>query len=322
MRKVGEAHLAKAMGFEQKRNWVQSLRYGELAAAKLKKLEDRRLETVTAISNALTAKFNALSFMDRNREAMECAKECYTLWAMNHMRNLGSINAALLLIQSCLHNKEYEDAEHYARHAYFMIAEMTDNFIPADKRPRFLADGSYYLAVAIHGLAEAGGISPEEKQKAGEEAIARAREALKIHTQLDGSESSQVAADMKVLADVLDYFNNVDDDEIPRLYEQSIAMMNRVEGSSSANLAVVELNLGNAYVNRAERAYAVNDLDRCMANLELALPHYREAGRIFRVNNHVDRADRALHNVATTEENMRGVGIARAGAAAAIGTRG
>ena len=157
MRKVGEANLVKAMGFCDGRNWVQSLRYGELAATKLKQLKDRRLETVTAINDALTAKFNALSFMGRYKEGMECAKECYTLWATNHMRNLGSIHAALILIKSCIHNEEFEDAEHYARHAYFMIAEMTDNFIPADQRPKFLANGSYWLAVAIHGLAMAGG---------------------------------------------------------------------------------------------------------------------------------------------------------------------
>ena len=161
----------------------------------------------------------------------------------------------------------------------------------------------------------AGGIPPEEKKKAGEEAIAYAREALKIRTQLDGSESSQVAADMKVLADVLAHFNNVDDDEVPRLYLQSIAMMSRVEGSSSVNVASVENNLGNAYGNRATRARAVNDLDRCMANLELALTHYRETGRIFREINHIDKADTALRAVANIEERMRQIRTAKAAAA-------
>ena len=92
-------------------------------------------------------------FMGRHREALECIKECYTLWVMNHMRNPGSMKAALSLIQSCLHNKLYEDAENYARHAYFMIAEMTDNFIPSNQYPQFLADASHWLAVAVHQMA-------------------------------------------------------------------------------------------------------------------------------------------------------------------------
>ena len=314
LRKVGMANLTKAKGFQQQQNWEQTLRYGELAASKLKQLKDRRLETVVAISDALVNKFNALTFMGRHREALEYAKEKYTLWAMNHLRNPASMTAALALIQSCLHNKKYEDAEHYARHAYFMIAEMTDNFIPADQQPQFLADVSYYLASAICKLAGAGGIPPEDKQKAGEEAIGLARKALEIHTQLYGSESAKVAMSMGVLADALDYFNDVDDDEIPRLYEQTIAITRRVEGSSSVNVAVGENKLGTAYAHRADRAQAANDLDRCMTNLELALPLHREAARIFRAINHVTSADRALRNIAGIEEKIRHIRIARAAA--------
>ena len=314
MRKVGMANLAKAKEFQREQNWMQELRYGELAATKLKQLKDRRLETVQAISDALTYKFNALQMMDRHREAMECAKECYTLWAMNHLRHPGSMEAALSLIQSCIHNEEYVDAERYARHAYFMIAEMTDNFIPAYLRPRFLGEISYWLARAIHRLAQAGGIPPEGKQKAGEEAIALARKALEIHTQLFGAESAKVAMSMGTLADMLGYLNDVDDDEISRLYEQTIVIHRRVEGSSSVNVAVSENMLGNAYLNRADRAQAVNDLDRCVANLELALPHLREAARIFRAINHVAKADQILRNIAGIEEKIRHIRIARVAA--------
>ena len=297
---MGMTNLAKATSFSREQNLVQALRYGELAATKLKQLKDRRLETVEAIDLALTCKFNALTFMGRHREAMECIKECYTLWAMNHLRNPGSMRAALALIQSCLHNEEFEDAERYARHAYFMIAEMTDNFIPVDQQPRFLAEISYWLARAIHRLVESGGIPPQEKRKAGEEAIELARKALEMRTQLYGTESAKVAKAMGALADVLDYFNNVDDDEFLRLLEQSIAIHRRVEG-----------NLAIAYNNRANRAHATSDLDRCIANLELALSHYRDAARIYMANNRVDDADRALRNIAETEENIRQLGIAR-----------
>ena len=187
LRKVGKVNLAKSDGFERENNFVQALRYAEIAATKLKKLKDRRLETVELINYALECKYNALTFTERNREAMECAEERYTLWAMNQMRHPGSIRAALRLIESCILNKNFEDAEHYARHAMFMINEMTDNFIPADQRSQFLADASYYLARAIHRLSKAGGIPPEGKQKAGEEAITLARQALELNTQLHGA---------------------------------------------------------------------------------------------------------------------------------------
>ena len=317
LRKVGIANLDKSLGFQQQQNWIQTLRYAEIAASKLKQLKDRRLETVEAINNALTYKFNALQRMGRHREAMECIKECYTLWAMNHLRNPGSINAALGLIQSCLHNREYEDAESYARHAYFMIAEMTDNFIPVHQQPRFLADVSYYLSQAIYHLAKAGRIPPEEKQKAGEEAIVHARKALEINTQLYGTESSQVALSMGSLADVMDCFNEVDDDEILRLHEQAIAIYRRVEGYSSYNVATCHSQFGNAYNRRAARVRGVDNLDRCLVNMELALIHYREAARIYRAIDHVDNADNAFRNVADVEEHIRRIGIARDAASAA-----
>ena len=320
MRKVGMAHLAKAKGFERDRNWVQSLRYGEIAATKLKQLKDRRLETVQIINDALTCKYNALQRMARYREAKECAEERYTLWAMNQMRNPGSIYAAFALIQSCIHNGEYEDAEHYARHAMFMINDMADNFIPSDQRPKFLAEGSYYLAQAIYRLALAGSIPPAEKQKAGEEAIALARQALELRTQVCGAESNQVAGAMLTLADVLNHFNNVDDDQVLRLYEQSTAIYSRVEGSSSPNVAASEGNLGNVYSSRANKAQAANDLDRCTANFELALTHLREAVRIYRAINHVDSAEGNLRTVVEVEEKLRQIGITREAAGAA--TRG
>ena len=322
LRKVGKANLAKARGFEREQNWAQSLRFAELAAIKLKQLKDRRLETVQDIDAALEYKFDALTFMARHKEAMGCAEERYTLWAMNQLRNPGSIKAAFGLIESCLHNRHFEDAERYARHAMFMIAEMTDNFIPVDQRPFFLADASYYLAQAIYGLATAGGIPPGEKQKVGEEAIELARQALEIHTQLHGIESDRVANDMIALAEVLGYFNDVDDDEILRLFEQAIAITSRAHGSSSANVAVGRRNLGLAFSQRAARAGAANDVDRCIANLGLTLSHLREAARIFRVNNHMDNADEALLLINQFEEKMRQMGIIRAAATTATASRG
>ena len=248
--------------------------------------------------------------MGRYKEAKKCAEENYTLWAMNQMRNPGSIKAAFALIQSCINNEEYEDAEHYARHAMFMINDMADNFIPSEQHPEFLADGSYYLARAIFQLTQTGGIPPEGKQKAGEEAIALAREALELHTRLNGTESAAVAGDLITLADLLTCFNNVDDDELFRLYERSISLFIRLESTSSPNVAAAEGNLGLAYQNRADRASAANDLDRCMANLQLAMPHLHEAVRIYRANNHMESADNNLRTIAIIEENIRLIKLA------------
>ena len=224
---------------------------------------------------------------------------------MNHMRNPGSMRAALSLIQSCLHNNEYEDAERYARHAYFMIAEMTDNFIPTDEQPFFLAHVSYWLARAILGSTVAGGIPPEGKQKAGEEAIVLARKALELRTQLYETDNDNVAGSMASLAEMLDYFINGDDDEVLRLLEQAIAIYRRVEGSMGYNVALSEGKLGNAYLRRANRADDAGEKDRAVANMELALPHFREGARIQRANNLIDKADEVLRSIAQIEENIR-----------------
>ena len=304
LRKVGMNNLVKALEFDRQKNWAQSLRYAELAATKLKQLKDRSLETVERIDAAMKCKFNALNFMDRKREAMECAEENYTLWAMNHMRNPGSMRAALGLIQSCIHNDEYEDAVRYGHHAMFMINEMTDNLIPVEQRPPFLADTSRLLAVAMYRFAEDGGYPPEEVQKAGEEAIGHARKALEIHTQLHGPVCDEVAHDLGALATTLGYFNDIDHEQVLRLHEQATAMYSRLEGSSSLNVAVCEDKMGRMFHSRAMRALDADDLDRCITNLKLALPRYRAAVRIFKIVNLKDRAAEALSNIAQTEGNL------------------
>ena len=188
-----------------------------------------------------------------------------------------------------------------------MVLNDADGIIPSEHRERLLAEGCYYLAVATMHLALAGGIPPEEKQKAGERAIAAARQALEIHTQMHGTESVKVAGDMRGLADVLDFFNDVDDEEVFRLHEQANAITCRLEGSSSVNVAVGEQNLGDAYKKKAERAKAANDLNRCTANLELALPHYREAIRVYRATNRMDDANEIHRQVMGIEEYIRQV---------------
>ena len=120
--------------------------------------------------------------------------------------------------------------------------------------------------------------------------------------------------------DILDFFNNVDDDEVLRLYERSNAILSRV-GGTSYNVATDENKLGDAYQSRANRAQTANDLNRCRTNLQMALTHYREAARIYRLNNHITKADAALRSVAVAEENIRQIDIARASVAATVSTR-
>ena len=314
MRKVGMAHLQKARSFDQDRNWLQSLRYSELALVKLKQLNDRPID---AIDNALRYKFNALNYMGQDRESLECAKERYCLYLTSHSHP-PAIRAAFGLIQSCIHNNEYEDAELYARTTWETITLSRDSHIPDDERQYFTARGAYYLAYAMFELALNGGIPPEANQTVGQEAISLVRRALEIHTQLHGLEHSNVANVIGLLADALDYFNdNGDDVEVLRLYEQSITITARVEGSLSVNVATGKNNLANVYRNRAKRARAANDLDGEMASLEQALPRFREAARIYRINNHVDLVDKAERYAVAVEEQLRELTTARGGAAAA-----
>ena len=298
------ANLEKAKGFHGN-NWPQTLRHAELAVAKLKQLKDFPIENV---DKALTMQCDALGFMDRHKEALACAKERYCLYLTKHTHP-PAIRASFELIQSCMYNKEFFDAALYARTLWETITLSRDSHIPDHQREEFTARGAIELARALHALAEHGDIPAEEKQETGVEAIMLARRALEINTRLYGAESYQVANSKGVLASILEYFNNVDDDEALRLYEQAKAIHARVYGSSSLNVASGDFNLATAYHNRAVRALTADDLDGCVANAELALPRYREAARIYRAINIMDNADQAEREVVTIENMLRDVTV-------------
>ena len=308
---MGEEHLKKAEGFHEERNWSQSLRFSESALTCLKKLNPRPLEVIETIDDAMSYKYNALKFLNQNKKALECVKERYSLWAAGNMRHHRMLFAAFPLIDGLILNEEYEQAELIARTAYEMITARYGNIIPEDQRQQFLAHGSRLLARATYLLAVSGGIAPEGKQKAGEKAIALARKALEIDTQLYGAGSTHVANCMGTLANVVSYFNKVDDDEFLRIFEQARAIYSQVHGNLSPNVANCERNLGAEYEARAGRARDANDLDRCVANLELALTHYREERRIFRVINCVEDVDSAAKRIAYIGELL--IGARRAG---------
>ena len=303
--KVGNAHFAKAKGFYSNRNSVQVLRYSDLALAKFNAMKKRPLEL---ISFALGWKCAALAEMGRPAESLQCAKDKYNLWAMARgPAHPFTISAAFFLIEALLTNEEYEDAEFYARTLWEIIHTNNhrDNDIPGEHRQGYVAMAAQLLAKSTWRLAMNGGIPPAEKQKAGEEATTRAREAIVIYIRLHGAESEQVAIATTLLAQVLDYFSDGGDDEVLRLFQQAIAINSRVAGSTSENMAINESNLGTAYYRRAENAHAANDLVQYVAFLELALPHYREATRIYTAINHMDAADSSRHSVTDVEERLR-----------------
>ena len=93
-------------------------------------------------------------------------------------------------------------------------------------------------------MGEAGGIPFEKKQEAGREAISLARKALEIDIEVRGADSARAANDMSTLAQVLTYFNGIDDVEVTQLYGQAIVLFTRVYGRTSINVATIEGNLG------------------------------------------------------------------------------
>ena len=301
------ANHAKAQRYNGERNWPQSLRHADLALTKLKQLKDRPLAVVELLDDAFKHKGTALILMGRQKENLECTTERYNMWASTYRRNPKTIVASFALIEGLINNDAFDKAHLIAGTVYEQTTHPMTNDIPEELQQSLLAEGSYYYVRATLSLAQAGGIPSEEKQKVGEEAIALARKAMQIHTQLHGTESICVANDMTTLAHALDFFNHVDDDEILRLYEQVLVIYRRLQGNMSLGVAQVETRLAGAYDKSAGRAQAANDLDRCIANGELALLHHREAARIYRAIKDVAAAGKNASCIAQIEENIRQV---------------
>ena len=309
LRKMGMDHLTKAMGFHEGNNWSQTLRHSDVALTKLMQMKDRPIED---ISKALCLKSDALSYLGRYREQLECAKIWYCLWNTKPT-DVGAIEAAFTLIQSCIFNKEYEDARLYASTLWGIINHKYDNKIPDNRRQCFIARGAFLLAHATLRFAQSGGIPREEEKKAGQEAIALLQKALEIYTQLcGGTEHELVAHDMKILAEAIDFCNDVNDDEVLRLFEQAKGIFARKFGSSAPDVADVEIKLGNAYNKRVKRAAAHNDVKGFVHNSELALSRYLEAARIFRALNRLDEADVFVIPITAIEERLQKLAAAKA----------
>ena len=144
LHKMGTANLQKAIGFHEQSNWGQTNRFCDLALTKLKRLKDRPIEL---ISTALKKKFDALNFTNQKKDALECAREWYCLWNTK-CTDPPALDAAFALIESCLHNHEFDDAVLYASTLWEIINHKYDNKIPEDERPPYIARSAKYLAQA------------------------------------------------------------------------------------------------------------------------------------------------------------------------------
>lgn len=294
---IGLDNFQKAQGFSERRDWLQALRHADIAATKLKKAKN----DIILIDDALRMKYNALGNMNRHKEALECAKEWYLMYPTNHT-HAPAINASFAVIESCIHNKEYYDAALYSRTLWETITTCNDNHIPDKLREDYTARAASELAQAQLKLAESEIMPLSEQKVAGIEAIMLARRALQINIQLYGAESDDAACDMILLANILSYFNNEDDEEVFRLYEQAKAIYVRVYGSSSSKVASVVDSLARSFRKIAFRAKKARDMDRFGKNLELSLLHYREAARMYHADaHHVEYAESAAKEVGIVE---------------------
>ena len=250
--KIGTDNLVEAEGYNTADNWVQALRYSDIALTKLKKVtSDRPLDH---INGALEIKCIALKFMNRLSESLEVAEERYQLWALaKGPANPSTIDAAFSLIEGCVLCQKYADAEKYAYNLWDILNTNShvDNDIPFDRYQQLLARGAKEYSRATFRLSHTEGIPTTEKEKAGQEAIALARRALEIYTQLYGTEHEDVANSMMALAQVLDHFIESDIDEVVSLYEQSMVIFSRLDGPLSPNVAASTGNIGSAYIHRA-----------------------------------------------------------------------
>ena len=291
LRKQGIALFEKAQGYDRERSYPQALRYADIALIKLNQHKDRPVELTSAV---MSIKFDSLNMMGQDKDALECAKEWYCLWLTKHTHP-PAITAAFALIESCIHNGEYDDVRLYAHTTWETITLSRDSHIPDSQREEFTARGAHYVAKSIFAMVQSGGIPAEEKHEAGNEAITRARQALDIFSRLHGIERKTVAMAKVMLAQVLDFFKEDGNDESLRLFEDSKAIYTQLQGNSSIKVGEIEEDLGALYYKRAKRALnGTNDLHSTLSYLDLSLLRLREATRIYRslgqLNKEVDRS--------------------------------
>jgi len=236
----------------------------------------------------------------------------YNLTELGQPGSLCTIDSAFYLVESSLFNRQFQDADFFAKTLWNMIhRENVIDTIPAEKRQKYVANAAQMVAQATYQLSENGGISSEEKPMAEELAITRARQSLEINIQEYGEQSEHVALSMGTLSDVLDYFSDGRDDEVLRLNNEALVIHMRKYGKMSMNVGTCQYNLGSCYDRRATNALHINQLDQCYAFLESALICFQEAAEIFETIHFVDNAKAAKTHTATIEGRLLRVAAIR-----------
>ena len=222
LRKIGAGHLAKVKAFAFERNWLQATRYLDLAFAKLKLLKDRSpmsLESIQLLGDALFYRCKVIEACvnmgpRRHFLASACAEERFQLWHSSQgSQSPGTIAAFFTRIECNMLNNQFEIAEYDARIANFLCGD-NESLIPEAQRSSYIAESARLFALAILRHAQAGGIPPERKEKAGEEAIKLARESVALssddaHPLIPFSIDETFPAE-RVLREVITYFGKKD----------------------------------------------------------------------------------------------------------------
>jgi hypothetical protein len=169
-----------------------------------------------------------------NSSAVEFAEEAYNLVVEAYDPvHVQVQEAANLLIDSLIKNRNYYDAERYAEVTY---GNLKDHKNGMDQESEDVAQGAHSFANAIY-------------RKGGDliKAERLAREALSTRSRLYSSDDSQLASSCSLLARILMNQEKLGD-ETKELFERSLAINIRHQGPDGVNTAVNNMNLG--YFNR------------------------------------------------------------------------
>ena len=142
--------------------------------------------------------------------ANACAQERSQLWHMHiHTGYPGALAAMFTQIELSIITNVLDHAENNARIVQFLSSERT-NLLSDAHRPSHIAESSRLRALIILRKAQSGGIPPEGRQKAGEEAIMLAREAVALSVGDPNSivfSIDETLTAQRVLHEVIKYFD-------------------------------------------------------------------------------------------------------------------
>jgi tetratricopeptide (TPR) repeat protein len=151
--------------------------------------------------------------------------------------------AAGILINCLIHNKDLFNAERFAQQTYENLKDRKNGM---DQEGEEVAMGSYNLADVIYR-------QDRDLLKAEE----LAREALRIRSLIYNSDNFSIGGSCDLLARILQSQGKFED-ETKRLLERSLAIFIRREGPDGANTAISNINTGNYYDELARRQPTVD----------------------------------------------------------------